>query len=297
MAENQHQGRKRKRTCSNASLPTPPSLDLDTDLTPLANETEENKAGRGNEIDEDGNDDILQTSLHVLQIEAAALADITALYTTSLPAQTSLSKATNAILTAQRNGRRLIVCAVGKSAYIAQKFVATCKSLSISAAFLHACEAVHGDLGDVRTGDVVLFVSYSGRTPELLNLLPHLPEDVRIVALTGQTRAQDCRLLDGLDDQGILLPAPVFETEETSFGVAAPTTSTTVALAVSDMLALTLAEMMHGRLKREMFKRNHPGGAIGMSTLREAKRAKREKEVDVAGLELPSPSISGEDDR
>lgn len=287
--------RKRKRTDSDASLPTPPSED------PTQRTFTPQRPSRANENQSTNTDDPkpsqLETSLHVLRTEAAALANITTVYTTLPACQSHLHRALTSILTTQRTNNRLIACGVGKSAFIAQKFVATCKSLSIAASFLHACEAVHGDLGDVRSGDVVLFVSYSGRTPELLNLLPHLPRDVTVIALTGQVRVEDCRLLDGLgEDVGILLPAPVEESEEASFGVAAPTTSTTVALAVADMLALTVAGEMHGNRKREVFKRNHPGGAIGMkSVVNEVKRARRE--VDVTVLELPSPSISGEDDR
>lgn len=276
--------RKRRRTCSSASLPTPPpALGLEAFRQDLSDRKADQHAKE--------NDPIPPTALHVLQTSAAALAHITNLYTTSPTARSSLTDTVAAILAAQRRGSRLVVTGVGKSAFIAQKFVATCKSLSIRAAFLHACEAVHGDLGDVREGDVVMFVTYSGRTPELLNLLDVLPDEVNVVALSGQTRVEECRVLDGRGE-GILLPAPVHELEEVSFGVAAPTTSTTVALAVTDMLALTLAEQMHGKRKREVFKKNHPGGAIGM---RETKKMK--KEVDVTVLELPSPSISGEDDR
>ena len=272
--------KKRRRTSSDGTLPTPPALDLDLEA--------------GQQLD--GCDDAVNRAVQVLQTETAALAHVSGLYTTSASARTSLNKAIKAILLAQSRRGRLIVCGVGKSAFIAQKFVATCKSLSISASFLHACEAVHGDLGDVREGDIMLFVSYSGRTPELLNVLPHLPRRVSVIALTGQTQLAACRLLDGRGEAGILLPAPVHQTEEECFGVSAPTTSTTVALAVTDMLALTLAEQMHGKKKLEVFKKNHPGGAIGLdASLREVKRVKRE--VDVTVLELPSPSISGEDDR
>lgn len=285
---------KRRRTGSDEALPTPPALDLERkrrrpDVEHLKDEDDSDKG-------------VLNHALHVLQTEAAALAHIRTLYATSFAARGGLSKAVSTILEAQRTGKKLVSCGVGKSAHIAQKFTATCKSLSIRASFLHACEAVHGDLGDVREGDVLMFVSYSGRTPELVNLLPFLLGGVSVLALTGQTKREECRLLDRRDgDEGILLPAPVHETEEMSFGVAAPTTSTTVALAVTDMLALTLAEEMHGERKREVFQRNHPGGAIGMTEVaREVKRVKKEvvRESEVVPLDLPpSPDISGEDDR
>jgi D-arabinose 5-phosphate isomerase GutQ len=90
---------------------------------------------------------------------------------------------------------------------------------------------------------------------------------------------------------GILLPTPIPVSEEVSFGVSAPTISTTVALAVSDMLALTVAEQLH---RKGEGKRNHPGGAIGMSTRELA--VMKKAEVKVQALELPSPSISANDE-
>ncbi|KAK4549387.1 hypothetical protein LTR36_006384 [Oleoguttula mirabilis] len=241
----------------------------------------------------DPTDDLLDRATHVLATEAAALFNITHLYRTDPTARQGLQDSVQAIARAQASGGKLIVTGVGKSGYIAQKLVATCKSLSIRASFLHACEALHGDLGDIAEQDVLLFVSFSGKTAELVGLLPHVPDGVRIVALTGTTRVKDCQLLRGRRD-GVLLPAPIPSREEDSFGVAAPTTSTTVALAVADMLALTVAGQLHGSRTKEVFKRNHPGGAIGMSH-REIERLNRDGE-DFTVVELPSPSISGSDD-
>lgn len=244
--------------------------------------------------DGEAQDFLLARATHVLVTEAAALANIATLYQTNKTARIGLSSAVHAITNAHSTGGKLIAIGVGKSAYIAQKLVATCKSLSIRASFMHACEALHGDLGDVCENDVILFISFSGRTPELLNLLPHIPRCARILALTGQTRAEDCRILDNLGD-GILLPAPIPESEEVTFGVAAPTTSTTVALAVADMLALTVADQLHRSRTGEVFKRNHPGGAIGIAS-RENERRKRPRLDGLVTLELPSPPLSGSDD-
>lgn len=239
-------------------------------------------------------DNLLDCATHILATEAAALSNITHLYQTHPQARLGLTHAVQATLTAQAAGGKLIVSGVGKSAYIAMKLVATCKSLGISASFLHACEALHGDLGDIRGyKDVLLFISFSGKTPELLNLLPHLPEGTRVMAMTSHTRREDCLLLVDRDD-GVLIPTPIPEKEEATFGVAAPTTSTTVALAVADMLALTVADQLHTTRTREVFKRNHPGGAIGM-TQKEVEKLKKDGE-DFVVLELPSPSISGSDD-
>ena len=232
---------------------------------------------------------VLNHGLNVLKTEAEALASISQLYATSETARDGLTSAVKAVVNAHTHGGKLIVCGVGKSAYIAMKLVATSKSLGIPASFMHATEAAHGDLGDVRAKDVLLFVSFSGKTPELLNVLPHVPKSVRVMAMTSHLTRGDCQLLADRTD-GILLPAPIHEKEETTFGVCAPTTSTTVALAVSDMLALTVANELHQGKTKQVFKRNHPGGAIGM-THREVE-ALKESEVDVSVVELPSPSIA-----
>jgi D-arabinose 5-phosphate isomerase GutQ len=107
-----------------------------------------------------------------------------------------------------------------------------------------------------------MFITFSGKTPELLSLLLHLPETTPIIALTAHTALKTCPLLLERTD-GILLPAPIPESEESTFGVSAPTTSTTVAIAVGDMLAITAVDRIHQEEAGSVFKRNHPGGAIG----------------------------------
>lgn len=122
-----------------------------------------------------------------------------------------------------------------------------------------------------------MFISFSGKTAELMAVLDHVPARVPVLAITSQTRPADCLLLRGRPD-AILLPAPIHEQEEVSFGVCAPTTSTTVAIAVGDMLMLTLAEAMHADATKQVFKKNHPGGAIGET----AKRKAASQQVDDA---------------
>lgn len=139
---------------------------------------------------------------------------------------------------------------------------------------------------------MLLFVSFSGKTPELLNLLPHVPATTPVIAMSSHLQIVDCPLLAG-QSNGILLPTPIPQKEEVSFGVAAPTTSTTVSLAVADMLVLITAELMHQGEVMEVFKRNHPGGAIGMN--HQEVEALKDDGVDFTVLELPSPSISGSD--
>ncbi|KAM0723436.1 hypothetical protein Q7P37_000422 [Cladosporium fusiforme] len=270
------------------------SLEADL-LTPPKEHEEDPLCTRPIEESCNDDNDILGHAAHVLATEAAALASITTLYRTNPTAKQNFTTAIKTIIRTQRDRGKLIVTGVGKSAYIGQKLVATCKSLGVAASFMHACEAAHGDLGDVRDNDILLFISYSGKTPELLNLLPHIPHTTPIIALSSHTSPSACPLLvDRTRETGILLPAPIPASEESTFGVSAPTTSTTVALAVSDMLALTVAGQMHRSGKREVFKRNHPGGAIGMSH-REMEVVKK-AEVKVEVLELPSPSISADDE-
>ncbi|KGO73616.1 Sugar isomerase (SIS) [Penicillium expansum] len=141
-------------------------------------------------------------------------------------------------------------------------------SLGVYSAFLHPTEALHGDLGLVRPNDTVLLISFSGRSPELLSLLPHLPATVPVIALTSHTHPASCPLLSlhGPSGMGILLPAPIHEDEESSFGVRAPTSSTTVALSLGDALAIATARKLHtatGKSPAEVFRGFHPGGAIG----------------------------------
>ena len=320
--ESPRPAKRRRVSTDSIELPTPPETETEQPLGPSGVEFIDEKAAVGSvasTVESDGQqlatpptedqkvarqrpgeakqgdaaDDALDFATHVLATEAAALNNAVALYRTSASARKCLGHAVCTIAGSQQKHGKLITCGVGKSAYIAQKLAATCKSLGIRATFLHACEAMHGDLGDVRDDDVVLFVSYSGKTPELMNLLPHVPEATQMIALTSHVRATDCPLLANKAD-GILLPAPIIDKEEVSFGVSAPTTSTTVALAVGDMLALSVAERMHGERKGDVFKRNHPGGAIGINEREAATRKRRGDEVVL--LELPSPSISGSDD-
>lgn len=120
---------------------------------------------------------------------------------------------------------------------------------------------------NLNQNDAIMFISYSGKTGELMALLDHIPLHTPIIAVTSHTHPSKCPLLSERPD-AILLPAPIHELEEVSFGVCAPTTSTTVSIAVGDMLALTVAEAMHQEETKSVFKKNHPGGAIGAKTRR-----------------------------
>jgi hypothetical protein len=155
---------KRRRTASlEADLLTPPLLD-EEEQDPLSSRSliasksdsfdlldNSNSNSNSNAIDDDDDEDLFSHAAHVLATEAAALASITALYRTSPSAKKNLKLAVETLMHSQQQSRgKLIVSGVGKSAYIAQKLVATCKSMGVATSFMHACEAAHGDLGDVR---------------------------------------------------------------------------------------------------------------------------------------------------
>ncbi|PIG79451.1 sugar isomerase [Aspergillus arachidicola] len=166
----------------------------------------------------------VSTAIHVISTERAALAHLERLYETNALAQESLARAVSQIARSVWSGGKLVCCGVGKSGKIAQKLEATMNSLGIYSAFLHPTEALHGDLGMIRPQDTLLLISFSGRTPELLLLLPHIPSTVPIIAITSHLHPSTCPLLSFQpSDMGILLPAPIHEDEELSIGVSAPT--------------------------------------------------------------------------
>lgn len=151
-------------------------------------------------------------------------------------------------------GGSLVVCGVGKSGHIGTKIAATFSSLGLASFFLHPTEAMHGDLGRVSKADAILLISKSGTTEEILNLLPYLPiPKERIVALVGKVNSPIA------EKSGIVLDASV--EKEACINDLAPTTSTTVALALGDAMAV-LYENVLG-VSKEKFAVNHPAGLLG----------------------------------
>ncbi len=153
---------------------------------------------------------------------------------------------------------RVIVAGVGKSGLIGRKIAATMTSTGTPAMFLHPTESVHGDLGIVSASDVAILISKSGETEELLPLLEQLKRlGVRTVAIAGDERSTLARHADVWLDASVV--------EEACPHDLAPTTSTTVTLALGDALAVALLEVKGFR--REDFARLHPGGALGKKLL------------------------------
>ena len=153
-----------------------------------------------------------------------------------------------------KNGGKLILTGIGKSGYIGQKIAATLSSVGSPSVFMHPVEALHGDLGLMQKNDLVLAISYSGETEELLSVLtPAKRLGVELFAITGYPESSLAKL------SNYTMPMTVGE-EACPFNLA-PTTTTTALLALGDALALVLLD--NYGFTKEDYGRLHPGGAIG----------------------------------
>ena len=172
---------------------------------------------------------------------------------------------------------RVVVLGIGKSGHIGRKLAATLASTGTPAFFVHPAEASHGDLGMITPDDVVLMLSNSGETDELVALTPHLKrEGARLIALTGNEQSSLAQAAD------VHLDAAV-DAEACPLGLA-PTASTTAALALSDALALALLDARG--FSADDFARAHPGGSLGRRLLT------RVSDVMRSGSALPVMPLS-----
>ena len=153
---------------------------------------------------------------------------------------------------------KIVIVGVGKSGNVGQKIAATLTSTGSTSVLLNSVDALHGDLGIVNDGDLVLALSYSGESEELIHLLPALKRfSVRIIALTGNPRSTVAKRSD------VVLNVKVPK-EACPFNLA-PTASTTAMLVMGD--ALAMAVLQARGFKEQDFARHHPAGAIGRSML------------------------------
>lgn len=153
---------------------------------------------------------------------------------------------------------KLILCGIGKSAHIANKLVATFNSTGTRSQFLHAAEAKHGDLGIVTKDDIIVCISNSGTSSEIQEIVPFLREYCNI--LIAMTANKNCLLAEVAD---LVLDTHI--DKEADPNNLAPTTSTTVQLALGDALAVALLEARN--FKSSDFAKFHPGGALGKKLL------------------------------
>ncbi len=152
------------------------------------------------------------------------------------------------------NGGKIVVCGIGKSGHVGKKIAATLASTGSPSIFVHAVEAMHGDLGMLQEHDLLLALSYSGESDELVRVLvPAKRLGVTIAAITGNPASSLAKLAD------LTVPQTV-PREACPFNLA-PTTSSTATLALGDALAMTLLKLR--KFTKEKYGRLHPSGAIG----------------------------------
>ena len=174
----------------------------------------------------------------------------------------AFEKAVETIVRTVRQRGKIVVTGIGKSGNVGRKIAATLTSTGATSVVLDSVDALHGDLGMVSDGDVILALSYSGESEELLNLLPHLKRlSVAIVAVTGAAKSTLSRHSD------VVLSVKV-PREACPFNLA-PTASTTAMLALGDALAMAVLEARG--FKQQDFARHHPSGAIGRALLLKVK--------------------------
>jgi arabinose-5-phosphate isomerase len=194
--------------------------------------------------------DILKKAREIIDLEITGLSNIKNMLDNNFE---ELVNRTKEILD---KGGKIVVSGIGKSGHIGYKIAATLASTGSPATFLHPVEAMHGDLGILQKNDILITLSYSGETEELLTILPSAKRlGVPVVAITGSANS---KLADWAD---IVIAIPVGK-EACPFNLA-PTTSTTAQLVVGDALAMVLLEVRG--FTKEDFGRLHPGGAIGRS--------------------------------
>jgi arabinose-5-phosphate isomerase len=191
------------------------------------------------------NDEITAIATDVIEQEAATVANLKNMI------DSNFAEAVNTIF---KSRGRLVVTGIGKSAIIAQKIVATMNSTGTPALFMHAADAIHGDLGMIQDKDIVMLLSRSGSTPEIKVLVPILKmRGNRMIAMVSDTQSYLAQHAD------IIINA--YAAHEACPNNLAPTSSTTAQLVMGDALAIALLECRG--FSPSDFAKYHPGGALG----------------------------------
>ena len=189
--------------------------------------------------------EILQSAKETLKIEAKALLGLITLLNQNF---------IDAVKCIHSSKGRVIVSGIGKSANVANKIVATLNSTGTPAVFMHAADALHGDLGIVLENDIVIVISNSGNSPEIKVLIPFIKSrGNKVIAIVGK---QDSFLAVNAD-----FPLNSFVEKEACGNNLAPTSSTTAQMALGDALAVALIDLRG--FSSEDFAKSHPGGALG----------------------------------
>jgi arabinose-5-phosphate isomerase len=200
------------------------------------------------------------TPAELVRVEAAALLQLAARLDGRQ--RETFSRVAELLVDTVKKGRRVVVCGVGKSGLIGRKVAATFLSLGTPASFLHPGEALHGDLGMLGRGDVLLAISYSGETEEVLRLLPVLPK-------IGAVLVSFCGRMNSTLASASTLVLDVHVEREACDHQLAPTSSTTVMVALGDALAIEVSRRLD--FAPRDFAELHPGGQLGrrLSTVRQ----------------------------
>ncbi len=194
----------------------------------------------------------LARAREVFDIEVAAIKAVRALL------DDAFERAVDAIVEALKQRGKIVIVGIGKSGNIGHKIAATLTSTGSTAVVLNSVDALHGDVGIINDGDVILALSYSGESEELLNLLPTLKRfSVKIISLTGNFKSALARHSD------VALNVKVPK-EACPFNLA-PTSSTTAMLVMGDALAMAILQARG--FKQTDFAKYHPNGAIGRAML------------------------------
>ena len=190
-------------------------------------------------------EDILLTAKQTIRSEAQSVARLETFINTDFE---------KAVKTIHSGRGRVVITGVGKSAIVGQKIVATFNSTGTPSLFMHAADAIHGDLGMIQKEDVVVIISNSGNSSEVKTLLPIIKQlSKAIIAITGNLQSNLATEAD------VVLNASV--TEESCPNNLAPTNSTTAQMVIGDALAVCLMKLNH--FDEKDFARYHPGGNIG----------------------------------
>lgn len=194
----------------------------------------------------------LSEARNVFDIELAALKKVRA------QLDGSFARAVEIIVDALRRRGKVVVVGIGKSGNVGQKISATLTSTGSTSVVLNSVDALHGDLGIINDGDVILALSYSGESEELLNLLPAFKRfSVKIICMTGNPKSSLASHSDVVLNTRVPKEACPFNL--------APTASTTATLVMGDALAMTVLQARG--FKKSDFARYHPSGAIGRALL------------------------------
>ena len=191
------------------------------------------------------NDSILSTAIKTIELERDAIANLSNLLNDGFA---------DAVKLIYNSKGRVIITGIGKSAIIANKIVATLNSTGTPAIFMHAADAIHGDLGLILKDDIVICISKSGNTPEIKVLVPLIKSGKnKMIAITGNENSYLGQQADFVLN--------TFVEQEACPNNLAPTTSTTAQLVIGDALAVCLLEL-RGFSSKD-FAKYHPGGALG----------------------------------